>query len=95
MLLPPLRRGSQKEALHKASIDALFTLGLPLVVALLPDLRIYGGLLLRLLRPLLREQTGYRGRHQHLPLLRVHLHHGVPFLLIDRLDLLLVYQHAL
>ena len=71
----------------KGRLDIAFNLivyaGLQLVVAQLPHLWLHGVLPGHLLRPLLRHEARDRGRHVHIPLLRIHLHHGVHILLVD------------
>lgn len=51
--------------------------GLPLVVASVPEFGFDGGLPVRVLLPLLRHQAQHRGRGLHLPVLRLHYHHGL------------------
>ncbi len=58
--------------------------GLSLVVALVPDERLHGRLLLHLLCPLLRVQTGDLRLRVYVALLWLHVHHGLCFLPFDR-----------
>jgi len=69
------------------------------VVAEFPDFRLYRLLPGDLLHPLLHNEVGHSGLRLYIPLLRLHLRHGVLLLLTHRNDrvpgLLLVRQEDL
>lgn len=59
---------------------------LPLVVAVVLDVRLHSFLLVHLLLPLLLDQIAARGRGVEVPVLRLLADNGVPILLAHGLD---------
>lgn len=84
---------------HPAVLFPPVCRGLPLVVAIIPDLGLHSGLSIHLLLSLLCNQAADRGRRLDIPLLWLHTDHGVPVLLADGIDrflcLLLVHSQDL
>lgn len=84
---------------HPAVLFPPVRRGLPLVVAIVPDIGLHRGLSVHLLLSLLCNQAADRGRRVHLPVLWLHADYGLSVLLADRIDrflrLLLVHSQDL
>ena len=92
--MPGKMTGSSVKQIARCTLDTILSLhlmllmllssGLPLVVALLPDQRLHGGLPVCLRRALLLLQAADRGRGQHHTVLRLHHDHGAHILPLHR-----------